>query len=143
MTATGSDDDLPADDVVPGEPPGAVARLTFVAEDPEASVEFWKGQLGFRGDETGRLTFESPVAPWQLELVVERARPVERTFLDATGCVLVTLLTTRIEDDLASLRNAARASEIWEELVGGRKVRAAIVEAPGGELIELLQVHRA
>ena len=74
----------------------------------------------------------------------DRARAGETT-LDADGGVLVTMLATALDDELARLCGSgllSRWTDPWDEDVGGRTVRVAMLEGPSGELVELLQVAR-
>ena len=114
--------------------------------DPEASREFWTGGLGFtergEGDEGAALGFEAMMPSWSLAAVVTGTADERPTQVDAEGCVLATMLTRDLDRELARLRElapAGRTTGSWSELVGGREVRVAFVEGPGGELVELLE----
>ncbi len=69
----------------------------------------------------------------------------DETTVDAEGCVLVTVLSTGVDEDLRRLDAAGhltRATAAWEETIADRRLRVAIVAGPGGELVELLEVPR-
>lgn len=120
-------------------------RLAVSASAPEASTRFWCEGAGFREEVTGgrSLTFAAALPAWRLtlDLTPAAARP-EPTTVDAHGCVLVTLLSTNASEDRGRLAelSTGRVSDLWEERVGGRDIRVAIVEGPSGELLELLEL---
>ena len=112
---------------------------------PGASRAFWADGLGFR-DARDALEFPAVSAAWRLRVLLEpREGTTPATSVDASGCVLVTMLTTDLERDLATLaagQALGRTTRPWTERVGGRDVTVAIVEGPSGELVELLQPPR-
>lgn len=128
---------------------GTVERVVAEVPDPAASVAFWQEGLGFRAAETRdgwQLDHPALVPAWRLSLTLVPATgpTLEPATVDADGCVLVTALTTDAAADLARLRElgARRATEVWSERVSQRPLRVAMVEAPGGELVELLELPR-
>lgn len=129
--------------------PGAAAALVLRG-DLERSGSFWCEALGFaelsRGHGAVTLAPRAPLPSLSISLTLTEASPKRgATTVDARGCVLMTVLTTSIEDDLALVGAhdaALRFSPCWDERVAGRPIRAALVEGPSGELIELLQAPR-
>ena len=115
------------------------------AAAPERSRGFWHA-LGFAKRDDGLLEMRALLPAWRLAVElqgVDGAPPA--TCVDADGCVLVTLLTTAIEPELARLRATGYLSRFtapWTERLGSRTVVVAIVEGPSGELVELLQAPR-
>lgn len=136
-----------------GAPPAGVAAYAYsdglahlAAADAGASREFWQ-QLGFREDDDGVLATRAMHPSWQLRLAIEPSPDSERpeTSVDADGCVLVTVLTTRIEPELARLHDTGlllRSTPSWTEQIADRATNVAIVEGPSGELVELLEAPR-
>jgi hypothetical protein len=120
--------------------------VTLTACDPAASVGLW-AELGFGESGPGRLENRAMLPAWRLAMAIEPAagerRP--RTTVDADGCVLVTLLTTDLDKELARLLDTGfllRSTAAWTEQIADRSPTVAIVEGPSGELIELLQAPR-
>ena len=119
------------------EADGDILRLDVHTDDADASAAFWR-HAGFRphGDV---LRFSGLHAAWRLDLRLVPGRRL-RTTVDAEGVVLVTLLTTSAGDDLHDLAaGARRRTGVWDEDVGGRPLRVAMLEGPGGELVELIE----
>lgn len=119
------------------------AAVTAATRDPEASRPFWT-HLRFRPDGDA-LALRAPHPAWSLTLSLSPTDAAEPTTVDADGCVLVTLLTTTLERDLQALHDAGlllRSTIPWTEQIADRQVRIAIVEGPGGELVELLEAPR-
>ena len=124
---------------------GLVEAVRVRCAEPDASRAFWNAGLGFR-DGGGALEFAAISAAWRLRVVLEpRDDPAPATSVDAPGCVLVTMLSTDLARDLATLaaeQPLGRSTEPWTERVGGRDVTVAVIEGPSGELVELLQPPR-
>ena len=139
-----------------GEPPAGEAayvleagpdrrprRVLAPTPDPEASGAFWDA-LGARAGDDGARRFGAALPAWRLE-VATPAGPdrAGATTLDADGCVLVSVLCTAVEADLARLERRValgRGSGAWQEEVAGRALTVAVVEGPAGELVEMLQI---
>lgn len=122
------------------------AELTLTASDPGASTRFW-AQLGFAETAPGRLENRAMLPAWRLTITVEPATAERspRTTVDADGCVLVTVLTTNVEQELARLLDTGfllRSTAAWTEQIADRSPTVAIVEGPSGELVELLQAPK-
>ncbi len=118
-----------------------ITRVAVATTDPGASRGFWTEALGFRdADESPRLLFPALLEAWRVEISLAPAGNHDRS-LDADGLVLLTLLCSNLDRDLAALaeHGGLRFASPWDERVGGRQVRIALVEGPGGELVELLQ----
>lgn len=143
-----------------GEPPGGRApfRVLRAADGGVAEVEvptariddsrrFWIDGLRFRptsGDENV-LEFLGPAPALNLRVVLRQEDVAAPATLDADGCVLVTMLATRLAEDLEALGRLGllvRSPAPWKEAIGDRSVEITVLEGPGGELIELLQAPR-
>ncbi len=144
---------------VPGLPRGAVPGVSpaertmsvrLPAAEPEASLAWWCEGLSFwptraRADEQ-ELEFRALLPSWRLSLVIARCSPdASSATVDACGVVLVTMVSTDIEADLARVGRTSGSSVCtgpWEEDVGGRRLRVAMVRGPSGEIVELLQTPK-
>lgn len=128
-----------------GAPGGTAAfvleddRVRAPTDDPAASTAFWAA-LG-RGEDD---VVGGALPGWRLAVAVEPSPArAGATTLDADGCVLVTVATTKVAPELRRLQGLGvlrRAAGPWSEQVAGRALEVAIVEGPGGELVELLEV---
>jgi len=83
----------------------------------------------------------------RLDLRLDPSRPWQgRSAVDAAGCVMVTLLTTSLGEDMRRLiangGSPARCCGPWPEHVGGRNLEVCILEGPSGALVELLELPR-
>jgi catechol 2,3-dioxygenase-like lactoylglutathione lyase family enzyme len=124
----------------------APAQVRAPTADVEASRRFWEEGLGFREADGGTLAPRAMMPAWRLGVLpVPAAVSADETTVDAEGCVLVTVLSTAVDDDLRRLDTAghlSRSTAAWSETIAGRALRVAIVAGPGGELVELLEVPR-
>jgi len=121
-------------------------RMEARTSDPDASLRFWTESLPFRVGDDGLLALTAPLPAWRLEVrLVPAPEGGRRTTVDADGYVLVTLLSTDIAGDLARLEASGlvlRSTPSWRETIGDRQAHVALVEGPGGELVELLEAPR-
>lgn len=136
-----------------GAPAGAAAftmdnshAITTTTHDRAASGAFWDALNAPQGD-GGVRRFGAALPAWRLTVTTaDGPGRVGQTTVDADGCVLVSLVTSNVDAELARLHRSAvlhRATEAWDEAVAGRTLRVAIVEGPAGELVELLQIPSA
>ncbi|MET0604782.1 MAG: hypothetical protein ABW167_22570 [Baekduia sp.] len=136
-----------------GAPAGAAAftmstsgEVTSPTDDRAASGAFWDA-LNAPQDDDGLRRFGAALPAWRLTITtVDGPSRAGTTTVDANGCVLVSLVTSNVDAELARLHRGGvlrRATEAWDEDVAGRTLRVAIVEGPAGELAELLQIPSA
>jgi hypothetical protein len=136
-----------------GAPAGAPAFLmdnsqaiTTTTDDRAASGAFWDA-LNARESEDGVRRFGAALPAWRLTITTtDGPSRAGATTVDADGCVLVSLVTSNVDAELARLHRGDvlhRATTAWDEDVAGRTLRVAIVEGPAGELVELLQIPSA
>ncbi len=122
---------------------GEVATTT---DDRAASGAFWDALNAPQGDD-GLRHFGAVMPAWRLTITTtDGPRRAGATTVDADGCVLVSLVTSNVDAELARLHRGdvlRRATAAWDEDVAGRTLRVAIVEGPAGELVELLQIPSA
>jgi catechol 2,3-dioxygenase-like lactoylglutathione lyase family enzyme len=122
------------------------AHVRAPTAHPEASAGFWQDGLGFREADGGALELRAMMPAWRLGVLPVPAEVgADETTVDAEGCVLVTVLSTGVDEDLRRLEGAGhltRSTAAWSETVAGRRLRVAIVAGPGGELVELLEMPR-
>jgi len=122
-------------DEVGSDPPSVPVAVRV----PGRSDAFWQA-IGFV-DDGFALSFPALMPSWRLRLERDTGRERSNATVDARGCVLVTMLSTDVAGDLRRLENLVlRSSAAWAETVGGRPLRAALVEGPAGELVELLEL---
>lgn len=119
------------------------AAVEVLTNDCEASHRFWTAGMRFRSDGDA-LDFcgAHPALCLAMTLVPDNG---QMATVDADGCVLVTLLTTNLERELERLQDGGfllRSTAAWHELIASRDVHVAIVQGPGGELVELLEAPR-
>ena len=123
------------------------SSVELAVEDPERSAHFWRQGFGFstREKNYGYVLQSPSILPsWRLNLSLKSSLVSEGAVLDAAGMVLVTVLTSSIDKQLRQLANTnllLRSTEVWQEQFGQFAPRVALVEGPGGELIELLEAH--
>ena len=114
--------------------------------DRVASGAFWDALNAPEGDD-GLRRFGAALPAWRLAIATtDGPGRAGATTVDADGCVLVSLVTSNVDAELARLHRSdvlRRATEAWDEDVAGRTLRVAIVEGPAGELVELLQIPSA
>jgi hypothetical protein len=119
--------------------------LALHAAEPAASEQFWS-ELGFAAVAPGRLENRAMLPAWRLAITLEPLEEPRRpTTVDAAGCVLVTMLTTDVDRELARLADTGlllRSTAVWNEEIADRTPRVAMIEGPSGELIELLEAPR-
>jgi hypothetical protein len=137
-----------------GGAPAGVAAFTMdtsqeiatTTHDRAASGAFWDALNAPLGDD-GLRRFGAALPAWRLALTtIDGPGRAGTTTVDAAGCVLVSLVTSNVDAELARLHRGdvlRRATEAWDEAVAGRTLRVAIVEGPAGELVELLQIPSA
>lgn len=137
-----------------GAPPAGTAAFTMTTsqeiaattDDRAASGAFWDALDAPQGDD-GLRRFGAALPAWRLVITtIDGPTRAGTTTVDADGCVLVSLVTSNVDAELARLHRGAllhRATTVWEEHVAGRTLRVAIVEGPAGELVELLQIPSA
>jgi hypothetical protein len=137
-----------------GGAPAGIAAFTMhdshevvtVTDDRRASGAFWDALNAPRTDDGAR-RFTAALPAWRLTVTTaDGLGRAGQTTVDADGCVLVSLVTSNVDAELARLHRSdvlRRATEAWDEDVAGRTLRVAIVEGPAGELVELLQIPSA
>jgi hypothetical protein len=124
----------------------AAGEASVRTRDIDASRRFWTEALRFADQGGGVLGFPAPLPAWRLRVRLEAVEggPAPVT-VDADGWVLVTVLTTDMEADLGRLEASGlvlRSTPSWREAIGDREAHVALVEGPGGELVELLETPR-
>jgi hypothetical protein len=122
------------------------ADVTLRAAEPEASRRLW-AHLGFTEGASGRLENRAMLPAWRLSFAIAPVedRPSRPTTVDAHGCVLVTMLATDVERELARLAGTGlllRSTAVWTEQLADRSPKVAMIEGPSGELVELLEARR-
>jgi hypothetical protein len=122
-------------------------QIATTTDDRAASGAFWDA-LNAPQSENGLRRFGAALPAWRLTITTtDGPSRAGTTTVDADGCVLVSLVTSNIDAELARLHRhdvlLHRATEAWDEDVAGRTLRVAIVEGPAGELVELLQIPSA
>lgn len=137
-----------------GDAPAGVAafmmdnshEITTTTNDRAASGAFWDALNAPQGD-GGARRFGAALPAWRLTVATtDGPSRAGQTTVDADGCVLVSVVTSNVDAELARLHRGGvlqRATEAWDEAVAGRTLRVAIVEGPAGELVELLQIPSA
>ena len=136
-----------------GAPAGTAAFLmdnsqavTTTTDDRAASGAFWDALSAPEGED-GVRRFGAALPAWRLAITtIDGPSRAGATTVDADGCVLVSLVTSNVDAELARLHRGdvlRRATTAWDEDVAGRTLRVAIVEGPAGELVELLQIPSA
>jgi hypothetical protein len=121
-------------------------EVTSSTHDRTASGVFWDALNAPESDD-GLRRFGAALPAWRLAITTtDGPGRTGTTTVDADGCVLVSLVTSNVDAELARLHRGGvlrRATTTWDEDVAGRTLRVAIVEGPAGELVELLQIPSA
>jgi hypothetical protein len=97
------------------------------------------------GRRWSRLAIRAPVPNWSLTLIlVEGAPLIDTPLLDAPGFPCLALLSSALDRDGERLQQAGASDSTGEFQVevNGKPLRVAVYRAPGGELIELIEIHR-
>ena len=131
---------------------GGITKIILACADLEESTKFWTESVGCKVFSTGistrgtpwtLLSFTSPVATLAFKFVLYKANvPQEPSKLDQTGFPCLALITSSLERDLERLKSCgARAeTETFTVRVNQKDLRVCLSRAPGGELVELIQV---
>jgi len=127
--------------------------VSVASADLGRSVHFWTQAMGYRKVTCSQdvdpsnawilLRRESPIAQWRLNLLLHHEQEViPFPFLDGPGTTCLAHLSSSIELDLPSLLKGGgeAATEPFEMMINGKKLKIAIVRGPSGEYIELIQV---
>ncbi len=127
--------------------------VSVASADLVRSVHFWTQALGYRKvicsqdvDSSNAwvvLRRESPIVQWRFNLLLHHGKEVVPfPFLDGPGTTCLAHLSSSIELDLLSLikEGGEAATEPFEMMINGKKLKIAIVRGPSGEYIELIQV---
>jgi catechol 2,3-dioxygenase-like lactoylglutathione lyase family enzyme len=120
---------------------------------PVSSIErarkLWCGVLGFglinETQRSAELQFVSPIAAWQLRLVLVASPPPKtRSVLDAKGMTCLSLLSSNVLSDVPRLvaGGAKLLTEIFSIPINGRNLKVAIFADQDGAFLELLQIVR-
>lgn len=128
----------------------APAEVQLASDGGDEEVRFWS-EVGFAptGSSSDPVGFRlrGVVANMRVGLRLDAAAsPVTQPTLDAHGCVALTLVTTTIDADCRRSVAAGAAREVcgpWHERVGGRELRVAMLQAPSGAIVELIQLPRS
>lgn len=129
--------------------PGGLAGLLCHAEDVRVEAAFWSAFARARwstvGDEGAWGSVSSPLLPAPCRLVIlpaEGDRP--RHAMNDCGFPSIGVAATAIDADCARAlaAGATLRAEPIVTTVGGRPLRMALIETPGGAPVELLSVHR-
>lgn len=115
-----------------------------------SAKRFWTNGLGFKEtqragtDSLARLSFNSPVPAWSLDLLLVEAPDLsnEISFIDDDG---VTCLSFLVRDLGRSLQELAESGakdlgEPFQVEVGGKVLTIAFARGPWNELVELLEI---
>ena len=135
-----------------GEDEGFLNSLIVKTHDSEGSKKFWMQGLGFgeEGDRASESYFSVafPETPFSARLkltFVENKDDLEiSAYVDDLGCSLVSFLSTDIEADVRRLCkfDKTKSSGVYSLEIATRKILACMVYGPGGEIVELIQVHK-
>ncbi|TKA00297.1 hypothetical protein [Actinacidiphila oryziradicis] len=134
----------------PSAAAGGLVGLLCHAEDVRAEAEFWSAFARARwttvGPDAAWGSLSSPLFPAECRLVIVRgdgARPPHA--MNDSGFPSIGLGSTAVDADRA--RAVAAGATVRSEPivtdVGGRPLRMALIETPGGAPVELLSVHRS
>lgn len=135
------------------DPAASVVGLLVPVTDLDQSEVFWRSGLGLRsvtrGEAGGRAwargRFISPIPAWCLDVVLMESRdPLPRPVLDAPGFPCLALLSTDARKDEERLLQSGGSDStgLFEVGIDGKKLQVVVLRAPGGELVELIQVSR-
>lgn len=120
--------------------------------DVRAEADFWSGfaRTTWHGDGTDAAwaSMSSPVLPAPCAFVVVRGDPATRPTphaMNDRGFPSIGVASTSIDADCARAvaAGATLRSEPIVTTVGGRPLRMALIETPGGAPVELLAAHRS
>ncbi|MFC9329769.1 hypothetical protein [Kitasatospora sp. NPDC057015] len=139
-----------APDAAPDTAAGGLAGLLCRVADVRAEADFWSAFAKARWDSVQRDaawgTLSSPLLPAECRLLLvpgDGSRPVHA--MNDLGFPSIGVASTSIEADCARAvaAGATLRAEAVVTSVGGRPLRMALIETPGGAPVELLSVHRA
>ena len=138
-----------ASDAVPDTAAGGLAGLLCRVTDVRAEADFWSAFAKTRWDsvqeDAAWGTLSSPLLPAKCRMLLvpgDGARPAHA--MNDLGFPSIGVASTSIEADCARAvaAGATLRSEAIVTSVGGRPLRMALIETPGGAPVELLSVHR-
>jgi len=114
---------------------------------PEASAAFLES-LGFKrnADIVGiSLTYPPSIVGMGLTVtVVAGPELIEKAYVDDLGLSLIAMLATDLDAGVKVMNAAGYCStEIYDYQINGRPISNFVVQGPGGELVELIQIGRA
>ncbi|MFE2910974.1 VOC family protein [Kitasatospora indigofera] len=136
-------------DAAPDTAAGGLAGLLCRVTDVRAEADFWSAFAKARWDSVQRDaawgTLSSPLFPAACRLLLvpgDGARPAHA--MNDLGFPSIGVASTSIEADCARAvaAGATLRAEAVVTSVGGRPLRMALIETPGGAPVELLSVHR-
>jgi hypothetical protein len=126
-----------------------VAGLLSEVPDVTAEAEFWSRLLrfhwAFQDGEAAWALVRSPLLRTEYHVVIAaNTTPRSRPAMNDLGFPSVGVYTTSLDADCERgvTAGAALRTEPIQTEVGGRSVGMALLETPGGALVELLQVRR-
>ncbi|MET9614943.1 hypothetical protein [Kitasatospora indigofera] len=136
-------------DAASGTAAGGLAGLLCRVADVRAEADFWsafaKARWGSVQRDAAWCTLSSPLFPAACRLLLvpgDGTRPAHA--MNDLGFPSIGVASTSIEADCARAvaAGATLRAEAVVTSVGGRPLRMALIETPGGAPVELLSVHR-
>jgi len=126
-----------------------VAALLVATPAWEKDLMFWRDGVSatIASHEPGRwalLKLKSPVAAWQGTVLLARTENAASNYLDSAGFPCIALWSSALAEDTDRLRKFGGSSiiEPFTLTVNGRVLTVIQLRAPGGWLLELIQLTR-
>lgn len=115
----------------------------------DPAMNFWCKGLGFRlaeeGDGWKRLSFNSIMESWKLDLILTNCYPLTaRPLMDVEGFPCLSMLCTEIERVGSKVLecNSKSSSGEFEINVNNKMVKVALFQGPDDEIVELIEFKR-
>lgn len=119
----------------------AAEQLTIACPQAYRLCEMLEKGLGFRPQPDGSLSLEARLPSWQCRIAMMED-PAAPPRLDAAGATGLAFYVRRIAEEAEALEalGATEMSGIFDLSLGERKMKIVLMRAPGGPLIELIEL---
>lgn len=113
--------------------------LTLQCRDPIDAAEFMVAGLGFQREETDYLILNSRLPGWNCRIRIVEGNPLPVS-INASGPTCLAFYCARLEEDAHTLLNlnAGEYTGVFDIRVGDRDMNIAMLRAPFGILLELI-----
>lgn len=117
------------------------SHLKITSPKVDAMRAFFVSGLGFKHNDQGDLRLESRLPGWGCEVLLEQG-DVEPTRIDGSGATGLAFYVRRIAEEMENMRalGATDISGVFELTLGERAMKIVLMRAPGGPLIELIEL---